>query len=126
MSRPAADASVFAAVADPTRRAVLELLCDGEKPVKALLEVIDATKSALSQHLAILRSAGLVRVRREGRLRLYSIRPEPLEEIVDWVSFFSRFWDEKLENLGRYLDRPRDRSTGGDVDEPVRGRNEDV
>jgi DNA-binding transcriptional ArsR family regulator len=105
MSRLAADASVFAAIADPTRRAVLELLREGELPVKALLQAIGATKSALSQHLAVLRRAGLVEVRREGRLRLYSIRPEPLEEVVDWIGVFSQFWDEKLENLGRYLDR---------------------
>lgn len=123
MSRLAADASVFAAIADPTRRAVLEILREGEQPVKVLLQAIGATKSALSQHLAVLLRAGLVEVRREGRLRLYSIRPQPLEEVVDWIGVFSQFWDEKLDNLGGYLDQRA--SDGSPSDRrPSQGRSE--
>lgn len=105
MARPAADASVFTAIADPTRRAILDhLLREGDKPVKALLAAIGASQSALSQHLAVLRRAGLVAFRRTGRLRLYALRPEPLAEVIDWVSVFDRFWTGRLANLGRYLD----------------------
>jgi len=106
MSRVAADTSVFHAIADPTRRAILEfLLREGERPVKAILGVVEATQSALSQHLAVLRRAGLVEVRKEGRLRLYALRREPLVEVIDWVTVFDRFWTEKLDRLGEHLDK---------------------
>ncbi len=63
------------------------------------------TQSAISQHLAILRQAGLVQDRREGRRRYYRVRPQPLREVADWVAFFDRFWDEKFEALNDYLQR---------------------
>ncbi|MCA9292523.1 MAG: winged helix-turn-helix transcriptional regulator [Phycisphaerales bacterium] len=117
MARLAADASVFAAVADPTRRAILELLRDGEQTVSALLEgvhkrAIKATQSAFSQHLAVLRGAGLVRHRKEGRLRFYRVEPAPLEELSMWIHTFDKFWEEKLDNLGRYLDDTHGRPAG--------------
>jgi DNA-binding transcriptional ArsR family regulator len=105
MGRPAADESVFYAIADPTRRAILDLLLEGERPVKALLERVRTSQSALSQHLGVLRRAGLVGVRREGRLRVYSLRHEPLAEVVDWVAHYERFWEDRLDRLGAYLDR---------------------
>ncbi|MCA9287341.1 MAG: winged helix-turn-helix transcriptional regulator [Phycisphaerales bacterium] len=104
MPRPAADMTVFHAVADPTRRAILDLLMEGEKPVKALLAAIRATQSALSQHLAVLFRAGLVTVRAQGRLRIYAISPAPLIEVADWVARYEKFWNERLDNLGTYLD----------------------
>ncbi len=110
MSRLAADASVFHAIADPTRRAILDLLRDGEQSVTEMFKAIRKrvrrmTQPAFSQHLAVLRGAGLVSVRREGRHRFYSFRFEPLEEVVDWVHQYEAFWSEKLDNLGAYLDR---------------------
>jgi DNA-binding transcriptional ArsR family regulator len=107
MSRPSADMTVFYAVADPTRRAILDLLMEGEKPVKALLAAIKATQSALSQHLAVLFRAGLVNVRAQGRLRIYSISPGPLVEVADWVGRYEKFWSDRLDRLGTYLDASR-------------------
>ena len=105
MHRAAADASVYHAIADPTRRAILDLLREGERPVKALLEAIDASQSALSQHLGVLRRAGLVTATKIGRLRVYALRPEPLAEVADWMEPFDKYWDERLADLGDYLRR---------------------
>lgn len=107
MSRPAADASVFHAIADPTRRAILDRLRDGELAASDLLTPFRISQPALSQHLAVLRRAGLVRQRKSGRRRLYSVEPAPLRAIADWISLYDRFWTEKLDNLGRYLARQR-------------------
>ena len=113
MSRIAADASVFYAIADPTRRAVLDLLRDGERSVGSLMEglakgpwkLARLTQGAFSQHLGVLRRAGLVEVEKSGRERIYALRAEGLEDVVDWVVGYERFWTDKLDNLGRYLDR---------------------
>ena len=99
----AADPTVFHAIADPTRRAILDLLREGERSVSSLLSGFRMSQPALSQHLAVLRRAGLVSNRRDGRRRLYSLRPEPLRQVVDWVGVFEPFWDERLDNLSRYL-----------------------
>jgi DNA-binding transcriptional ArsR family regulator len=106
MSRAAADASVFHAIADPTRRAVLEMLREGDRTVTALLDGLKrVTQSALSQHLAVLRQVGLVVARKDGRKRVYSIRAQPLQQVNDWVGEFDKFWTHKLDELGRYLDQ---------------------
>ncbi len=107
MPRAAADASVFHAIADPTRRAILDRLRDGELAASELLTPFHISQPALSQHLAVLRRAGLVRQRKSGRRRLYSVEPAPLRAIADWISLYDRFWTEKLDNLGRYLARQR-------------------
>jgi DNA-binding transcriptional ArsR family regulator len=108
-----ADATVYHAIADPTRRAILDLLRGGERSVSALLSGFSMSQPAFSQHLAVLRRAGLVSDRRDGRRRLYSLRPEPLRQVVDWVAVFEPFWDERLENLSRYLSGRRADSGGG-------------
>ncbi|MEU4197142.1 metalloregulator ArsR/SmtB family transcription factor [Kribbella sp. NPDC026611] len=106
MSRPSATEDVFRAVADPTRRAVLEtLLRFREIPVTELADRLEVTMPMLSRHLAVLRHAGLVRERRAGRQRLYSIQPQPLQDLFDWASLFSEFWSERLKGLHDYLDR---------------------
>lgn len=123
MPRPSADASVFHAIADPTRRVVLELLAERELDVSQMLEVLGRgpgrrggsggrrgrgvaapTQSGLSQHLGVLRGAGLVRSRAEGRRRVYRFEPGPLREVADWVGFFDRFWTDKLRALSAFLD----------------------
>ncbi len=105
MPRIAANPTVFHAIADPTRRGLLLMLREGEMGASDLARPFDTTQSAISQHLAILRQAGLVQDRREGRRRYYRVRPQPLREVADWVAFFDRFWDEKFEALNDYLQR---------------------
>jgi DNA-binding transcriptional ArsR family regulator len=103
---------VFAAIADPTRRSVLlRLVGEGEKNVTALLEPYSMSQPAVSKHLRILRDAGLVRMRKQGRERLYGIDAQRLRQVHDWVSHFERYWDERLDALGDYLDRKKRKRT---------------
>ena len=104
MSRPSASTDIFQAIADPTRRALLDQLRNGEQPVKQLAEPFNMTLPAISQHLQILCEAGLVQVRKAGRQRLYRLNPEPLKEVSDWVNHYDKFWQEKLDALGNYLE----------------------
>ncbi len=106
MPRPSATEDVFRAVADPTRRAALETLMYGrELSVTELADRLEVGLPMLSRHLAVLRSAGLVRERRSGRQRLYSLQPQPLQDLFDWASLFSGFWSERMNGLRSYLDR---------------------
>ena len=100
-----ADSDVFAAIANPGRRAILDRLRRGEQPVMALAEPFNMTLPAVSQQLRILRRAGLVAERRVGRQRVYRLNPEPLKEVRDWMHHYEKFWTQKLQGLGEYLDR---------------------
>lgn len=106
-SRHATKGEAFRAVADPTRRAMLDLLRAGERSVTALCEPFAVSQPAISQHLKVLREAGLVSVRRDGRIHYYKLEPLPLREVADWIDHYEQFWDDKLEALGAYLDRKR-------------------
>jgi DNA-binding transcriptional ArsR family regulator len=104
MSRPAANADIFQAIADSTRRAILDRLRNGEQPVKQLALGFEMSLPAISQHLHILCEAGLVTQRKAGRQRFYRLNPEPLKEVSDWVTHYEQFWQEKLDALGNYLE----------------------
>ncbi|MFH7026528.1 MAG: metalloregulator ArsR/SmtB family transcription factor [Heteroscytonema crispum UTEX LB 1556] len=104
MSRPVASADIFQAIADPTRRALLDRLSTGEQPVKQLAEPFAMSLPAISQHLRILCEAGLVQMRSSGRQRLYRLNPEPLKQVSDWIAHYEHFWQQKLEALGNYLE----------------------
>lgn len=104
MSRSAAHADLFQAIADPTRRAILALLSQGEQPVTQLAQEFHVTMSAISQHLSVLREVGLVEVEAVGRERRYRLNADPLQEVADWVNQYERFWRDKLEALGRCLE----------------------
>jgi DNA-binding transcriptional ArsR family regulator len=104
LSRPTASTDIFQVIADPTRRALLDKLREGEQPVKQLAEPFKMTMPAISQHLQILCEAGLVQVRKAGRQRLYRLNPEPLKEVSDWITNYEEFWQEKLDALGKYLE----------------------
>ncbi len=95
---------MFVAVADPTRRRIMELLSDGDKPVHELTETFDVSRPAISQHLRVLREADLVRERRVGRERYYRLRAAALREVATWIARYERFWDERLTRLGERLD----------------------
>ena len=104
MSRTASSANVFTAIADPTRRAILDLLRQGEQPVKQIAKPFSVSLPAVSQHLSVLCEAGLVTQRREGRQRFYRLNPQPLKQVSDWVNHYEQFWQEKLDVLGNYLE----------------------
>jgi DNA-binding transcriptional ArsR family regulator len=104
MSRSAAAESVFQAIACPTRRALLDVLASGESNVSDLVASLDVTQSAVSQQLAVLKSAGLVTERAEGRFRLYRLRAEPLSEVDTWLSRYRAHVENQLDALGRVLD----------------------
>ena len=103
-----ANGDVFSAIADSTRRDLLLRLADGEeKSVTTLLEPYAVSQPSISKHLRVLREAGLVRSRKEGRMMMYRIEPSQLRQVHDWVTHFEQFWDEKLDALGDYLDKKR-------------------
>ena len=104
MSRTAGSANVFTAIADPTRRAILDLLRQGEQSVKQIAKPFSMSLPAISQHLSILCEAGLVTQRKQGRQRFYCLNPEPLKQVSDWVNHYEQFWQEKLDVLGNYLE----------------------
>ena len=103
MHRRQANADTFQAIAHPARRRVLELLERDEHAVGELAAHFDASAPALSQHLKVLKDAGLVGERREGRQRIYFLTPEPLLEVSSWVAEHQAFWQTRLVALGRYL-----------------------
>ena|SRR5690242_11469517 len=105
MARPAAANDVFRAVADPTRRELLDRLRDGDLAVTTLAESFEMSLPAVSQHLKVLREAGLVEEHRDGRFRVYRLNPDPLREVADWVDHFERFWKSRLRRLGEHLER---------------------
>ena len=97
---------VFDAIADPSRRRVLDLLSRGEQAAGQLLRHFDFSQPALSRHLRVLREAGLVVVRPVGRERRYSLNALALRGVHDWLSHYRRFWTERLDDLGQLLDDP--------------------
>ena len=96
--------AVFRALADPSRRAIFERLTRGEAAVKDLTANFDISQPAVSQHLATLRSAGLVAERREGRLSYYRVEPKGLRPLIDWIGHYQGFWVDRLDKLKRLLE----------------------
>src|SRR6476646_9606819 len=94
---------VFQALADPSRRAIFESLTRGEAAVKDLTARFHISQPAVSQHLAALRTAGLVRERREGRLVYYRVEPKGLKPLVDWIAHYQAFWVDRLDKLQTLL-----------------------
>lgn len=95
---------VFAAISAPARREIMQMLSHRDIPVTEIAESFDMSMSAVSQHLTVLKSAGLVTQIRAGRQRIYHLNPEPLQEVADWLTFYEPFWKQRLDDLGRYLD----------------------
>jgi DNA-binding transcriptional ArsR family regulator len=103
MSAYSATSDVFAAISAPARREILALLADGDMPVQELAASFSMSLPGVSQHLAVLREAGLVSVRKEGRQRIYRLNAKPLKEVSQWVEDYEKFWSGKLGALGKYL-----------------------
>jgi DNA-binding transcriptional ArsR family regulator len=97
---------LFRALADPTRRSIFERLCrDGDQTVAALTAWAEVSQPAVSKHLAVLKQAGLVRDRHEGRQTHYSARPGALAPLVDWTSQMAGFWQSRFDSLEDLLKR---------------------
>lgn len=98
--------TLFRTLADPTRRALFERLCrDGEQTVRALTDQSGISQPAVSKHLALLKKAGLVRDRHQGRQTHYSARPGALSPLTDWTTQMNSFWEGRFDKLENLLDR---------------------
>src|ERR1700716_4023383 len=103
---PAAAAALFTALADPTRRAIFERLSrGGELTVRVLTDHSGVSQPAVSKHLGVLKNAGLVRDRRDGRQTHYSARPQALKPLADWMTLYGAFWRDRFDRLEGLLNR---------------------
>ena len=96
--------ATFNALADPTRRAVLDLLRKGSQPAGQIARAFPVSRPAISKHLRLLRRAHLVEERREGRHRLYQLTPEPLKAVDRWLEQYRVFWQTSLVNLKTFVE----------------------
>jgi DNA-binding transcriptional ArsR family regulator len=101
-------AATFTVLAEPTRRRILDLLLEEERPVGELVDELSLSQPGVSKHLRILREAGLVDVRADAQKRLYRLRPEPLVEIDAWLEPYRRRWAGRLDDLERHLDSKKE------------------
>ena len=95
----------FEAIAEPTRRRLLELLRAGELPAGDLVEATGLSQPGVSKHLKLLREAGLVSMRPDGQRRLYRLEPRNLAPLDDWLQPFRRFWSDRLDALDEHLEK---------------------
>ena len=103
---PATSHELFATLADATRRAIFERLCrDGEQTVWMLTDQAGVSQPAVSKHLSVLKLAGLVRDRREGRETHYSAQPKALAPLIEWMSLYGAFWRDRFDRLETLLNR---------------------
>jgi DNA-binding transcriptional ArsR family regulator len=96
--------TAYAALAEPSRRHILDLLRDGERSVNELVERVGLSQPGVSKHLKVLREAGLVEVRPDGKRRWYGLRAEPLSEVAEWLEPYRRHWAARLDALERHLE----------------------
>ncbi len=96
--------ATFNALADPTRRSVLDLLRKGSLPAGQIAHAFPISRPAISKHLRLLRRAHLVLERREGRHRLYQLNPEPLKAVDSWLEQYRAFWQTSLANLKTFVE----------------------
>jgi DNA-binding transcriptional ArsR family regulator len=116
MARAATTTDAFNAVAEPRRRAILDALAGGERPVNELVRELRLAQPQVSKHLRVLREVGAVDVRGEGRRRLYRLNGSALKPIHDWVKEYERTWTDRFELLDSVLDELK-KEEGDDRDE---------
>ena len=102
--------ATWAALADPHRRAVLDLLCERAYAVGELVDRLEMTQPQASKHLRVLRDAGLVQVERRAQRRLYSVDPGPISDVDAWLAPYRHLWNDRLDELGRHLGRQENAS----------------
>ena len=117
MARAATTADVFNAVAEPRRRAILDVLVGGEQPVNDLVQALGLAQPQVSKHLRVLREVGVVDVRDQGRQRMYRLNPNALKPIHDWVSTYERAWSERFDALDDVLEDLKQKEEGHGSDE---------
>jgi DNA-binding transcriptional ArsR family regulator len=103
--------TTFQALADPTRRAVLDLLRRGSQPAGQIAEAFPVSRPAISKHLKLLRRAHLVHEHREGRNRVYQLNPEPLRAVDSWLDEYRRFWTANLASLKAFVEAEHAKET---------------
>jgi DNA-binding transcriptional ArsR family regulator len=103
--------ATFQALADPTRRAVLDLLRRGSQPAGEIAGAFPVSRPAISKHLGLLRRAHLVREHREGRHRVYQLNPEPLRAVDNWLDHYRRFWSTNLTSLKAFVEAEHAKET---------------
>ncbi|MBD8007553.1 ArsR/SmtB family transcription factor [Bacillus norwichensis] len=101
---------IFQAISDPTRRSMLKLLAEKEMSITEIVRFFPISRTAVNKHLHILANASLVRSRKVGRETRYTLNPEPLVELKDWLTFFEQYWDRKLLALKRYVEENSDQT----------------
>jgi len=94
-----ASQAVFKAISDQTRRDIIGLLAVRDMSLNEVVANFSMTRPAVAKHLGVLRQSGLVNVTARGRERIHSLRPEALKTVAEWLSYYSRFWDNKLDDL---------------------------
>ncbi|MGD6943651.1 ArsR/SmtB family transcription factor [Cytobacillus gottheilii] len=99
---------VFQAIADPTRREVLRLLANEELPISKISDHFPISRTAVAKHLHILSEAKLVTGKRVGREKIYTLHPEPLTEVQQWLSYYEQFWHNKLSILKHIVESDDD------------------
>ena len=109
--------TIFSALADPTRRAILARLAAGEASVTELAEPFEMSMPAISKHLKVLERAGLIARGREAQWRPCRLEAEPLKEAADWLESYRRFWEQSFDRLGEYLRELQSKETKNDPDE---------
>ena len=126
MKRPDPLDATFAALADPTRRATLARLAEGEASVKDLSAPFDLSQPAISKHLRVLERAGLIEQGRQAQWRPRRLRAGPLRDVADWIGQYRRHWEESFERLDTYLreiqDKQEQRKGHDDEHDPHRPR----
>lgn len=94
---------VFQAIADPTRRKIINMIALNPQNLNAIAENFDVTRQAISLHIKILTECGLIAIRQDGRERYCSIQPQKLSEVAEWIEPFRKMWEERLDKLGHVL-----------------------
>ncbi|MEO5884737.1 MAG: metalloregulator ArsR/SmtB family transcription factor [Candidatus Limnocylindrales bacterium] len=113
----------FAALADPTRRAILARLADGESSVKDLSAPFEMSQPAISKHLRVLERAGLIEQGRQAQWRPRRLQAGPLRDVADWVSQYRRHWEESFERLDTYFQELQAQQEQGDGDDDDRDQD---
>lgn len=108
MSSSAQKHDVFQAIADPTRREVLRLLAEKERPISEITAHFPMSRTAIAKHLQVLSEAELVHGQKVGREKIYRLQPEPLTELKQWLSFYEKFWENKLSILKHIVENSED------------------